>query len=684
MTGGGELAAVFQARRSGGTTKKAEVTVESTTSSSSSGELAAILQARKKIANGDSGSSNTMTPPRPTAVAATTPLASPSSVVAPSTISTPKAKSTPKFPLSSPNTSTTPSTTTTPLTSASPVRNKTLTATFESRDLEVGIPTPGFLQDVRKNLKRPGEKKIVANLPAATATTAAKGGVASGGSATAEKVKQTIVQEQRDEGEGGLASSSSSSTKTSSTRDQSHQDLMASRRSRMVASRSAKSDNSVGGGTPTNKINVNNNNNAFRSPAKSDNSIGGGGTPTNKTAKSNILSINASTQSSGTSSVGGTPAAPVTPASARREKLRAKIRASSSTNRFRNNNGLQILQTDLSADDVSSSGKIIISSPTKDEFEMSFFDANHPPGPAIPDLDRTNIGNDQRQKIIKKVQQTNHFELRTDSIDSIYKDLHATSTGSTLKTANNSSLSSGFRDRDCHRASTPKICGSQHSEYDEKDVYEEKKYSMVGGVGTHRRESSHGSSDPYNHLQPYAVTRSPSQGSQMSAITTPSCFPQDHVVAYPTASGGQHGVNKPILEAIDSFGNSASGSTPTSKSTNEEMIHLREQMKEFKQKLAEKDAIISQLMKRISDLEQSNPLGKVVVGGGYQQQPPPRSSFGTDDNASAFSTPNPVVSLSSKTSNKGGHPVGRKPFNNLASQSVQSIVRSTERKKFVC
>mmetsp|Transcript_37790 Transcript_37790/g.77321 ORF Transcript_37790/g.77321 Transcript_37790/m.77321 type:complete len:685 (-) Transcript_37790:167-2221(-) len=684
MSGGGELAAVFQARRSGGTTKKAEVTVESTTSSSSSGELAAILQARKKIANGDSGSGNTMTPPRPTAVAATTPLASPSSVVAPSTISTPKAKSTPKFPLSSPNTSTTPSTTTTPLTSASPVRNKTLTATFESRDLEVGIPTPGFLQDVRKNLKRPGEKKIVANLPAATATTAAKGGVASGGSATAEKVKQTIVQEQRDEGEGGLASSSSSSTKTSSTRDQSHQDLMASRRSRMVASRSAKSDNSVGGGTPTNKINVNNNNNAFRSPAKSDNSIGGGGTPTNKTAKSNILSINASTQSSGTSSVGGTPAAPVTPASARREKLRAKIRASSSTNRFRNNNGLQILQTDLSADDVSSSGKIIISSPTKDEFEMSFFDANHPPGPAIPDLDRTNIGNDQRQKIIKKVQQTNHFELRTDSIDSIYKDLHATSTGSTLKTANNSSLSSGFRDRDCHRASTPKICGSQHSEYDEKDVYEEKKYSMVGGVGTHRRESSHGSSDPYNHLQPYAVTRSPSQGSQMSAITTPSCFPQDHVVAYPTASGGQHGVNKPILEAIDSFGNSASGSTPTSKSTNEEMIHLREQMKEFKQKLAEKDAIISQLMKRISDLEQSNPLGKVVVGGGYQQQPPPRSSFGTDDNASAFSTPNPVVSLSSKTSNKGGHPVGRKPFNNLASQSVQSIVRSTERKKFVC
>ena len=542
---------------------------------------------------------------------------------------------------------------------------------------------------MRKNLKRPGEKKIVANLPAATIA-AAKGGVASGGSATAEKAKQTIVQEQRDEGEGGLASSSSSSTsKTSSTRDQSHQDLMAARRSRMVASRSAKSDNSVGGGTPTNKININNNNNnnAFRSPTKSDNNIGGGGTPTNKTAKSKILSINASTTPSGTSSVGGTPGTPVTPASARREKLRAKIRASSSSNhRFRNNNGqLDNLQTDLSADDVSSSGKIIISSPTKDEFEMSFFDANHPPGPAIPDLDRNNIGNDQRKKIIKKVQQTNHFELRTDSIDSIYKDLHATSTGSTLKTANNSSLSSGFRDRDCHRASTPKICGSQHSEYDEKDVYEEKKYAMVGGgVGTHRRESSHCSSDPYNHLQPYAVTRSPSQGSQMSAITTPSCFPQDHVVAYPTASGGQHGVNKPILEAIDSFGNSASGSTPTSKSTNEEMIHLREQMKEFKQKLAEKDAIISQLMKRISDLEQSNPLGKVVVGGGYQQQPPPRSSFGTDDNASAFSTPNPVVSLSSKISNKGGHPVGRKPFNNLASQSVQSIVRSTERKKFVC
>ncbi len=680
MSGGGELAAVFQARRSGGgsvtTNKKMEATVETTTSSLSSGELAAIFQVRKKMANGDVGSSNITTPPRPvpTAVAAatTTPL-SPS----------PVAKDTPKFPLPSPKATTTPATT--KLVSASPIRNKTLTATFESRDLEVGIPTPGFLQDMRKNLKKPGEKKVVtsslsaAKAAATVSTAGTRGGAASGGDDTVEKTKQTIAPEQRDEGEGGLtsASSSSSSAKLSSTtaREQSHQDLMAARRSRMVASRSARSDKSVssGSGAPasnnnkttsgnTSSLNNNNNNNTSRS-AKSDNSIGGG-TPTNKNKSKTLLPIKTSTPTGPTSSAGGTSTlTPGTPASARREKLRARVRASSSSSSTHHlktttptaqsnlrNGQLDKLQTDLSADEVSSPGKVFISSPTKDEFEMSFFDANHP-GPTIPDFDEN--GNDQRQKLMK---QAPSMELRTDSVDSMYKDLHTTSTGSTLKTANNSSASRDFR----HRASTPKICGSQQS------VYDEQKYTMAGGDhnANHRRESSNGSSDPYNHLQPYAVTRSPSQGSQMSAITTPSCFPQDNP-AYPSASGGQHGMNAPvILEAITSF-----GSTPTSKSSHEEIMHLREQMKEFKQKLAEKDAIISQLMRRISDLEQGHP----------------RTSFGTGNNASAFSSPK--ASASTKVSNsKGGHTGDsrRKPFNNLASQSVQSNVRSTEMKKFVC
>lgn len=644
MSGGGELAAVFQARRSGGgvTAKKVEATV----STSPSEELAAILQVRKQMANGDAVNNNPTTPPRKVqaAVAALTTPVPPS----------PVAKDCPKFPLPSPKATTTPPATT--MVSASPVRNKTLTATFESRDLEVGIPTPGFLQDMRKNLKKPGEKKVVSSSlsPTKATATGVRGSVANGGDDTAEKMKQTIVPEQRDEGEGGLATaSSSSSAKTASTtaREQSHQDLMAARRSRMVASRNARSDKSVSsaGGNST----TSNNKAASGNTLSINNNSIGGGTPTNKTIKNKtFLSIKTpSTPTGTTSSAGGASAntpktlTPITPSSARREKLRARVRASSSSSL--KTAPLSKLQTDSSADDLSSPGKVVISSPTKDEFEMSFFDANHQ-GPPIPDFDEH--GNDQRQKLMK---QSHSMELRADSNESMYKDLHTTSTGSTLKTANNSSASrTDFR----HRASTPKICGSQQSEYDEQ------KYTMGGG-DSHRRESSQVSSDPYNHLQPYAVTRSPSQGSQMSAITTPSCFPQDNV-AFPSASGGQHGLNAPvILEAITSF-----GSTPTSRSSNEETMHLREQMKEFKQKLAEKDAIISQLMKRISDLEQGHPV----------------ASLGTGNNASAFSSPK--ASVSAKMSNsKGGHTdIRRKPFNNLASQSVQSIVRSTEMKKFVC
>jgi len=678
MAGGGELAAVFQARR------VSKSKVEEVEASSTSGELAAVFQARKKVNNNHGDDDNAVTPaPRPPAAVVAAPL-TPSSVVG--------------LPMSSPNKGKVvgvtnnkyrptlpllPSPNTTPDTSASVTRNKALTAKFESRDLEAGIPTSGFLQDARKNLKKPGEKKVVVannNNPAAAVT-----GLARASSAEKAKLQTDVqvqeqtavqVQEQRDEGEGGLASSSS--TKTTSSRDQSHQDLMAARRSRMVALRSAKSDNIVGGGS------------------------GGGGTSTNnnKTAANNStsLSINTSTSSVETPTLAlnnqKSPPPPATPASARREKLRARVRAnshhhlkpkSSSQSTSQDN-----LRTDFS-DELSaelSAGKIYITSPKQEEFEMSFFEANHR-GP-IPDFD--NNGNDQYQQKQKLLQQTQpHFQLRTDSVESIYKDLHTTSTGSTLKTANNSSQHSGggvddiigFRE---HNASTPKISGSQHSVYEEEEGVEEK-YVMVGGrkiarpVGIHRRESSNGSTDQYNHLTPYALSRSPSQGSQMSAITNPSCFSQENI-AFPSLKKYRAHV-KPILE-VDSFGNSASGST-ANKSGNEETIHLREQMKEFKKKLDEKDAIISQLMKRISDLEQGNSFGKLAAGGGYHQQPPPRSSYSTDGNSvSAFSTPNPVILSPKLVSNMGRYSGDRRdPFNNSSSQSVQSLT-STDRKKFVC
>ena len=649
MAGGGELAAVFQARR---VTKKVE---EET--AASSGELAAVFQARRKGDDNDDGNNTiSMTSPRSSSSSvgggalATTPV-SPSSVALPST---PKsnggggsggngsgAANNSKYQLPSLSSPMSPDI------SASATRNKALTAKFESRDLEAGIPTPGFLQDVRKNLKKPGEKKVVAPSPSATSVT-------STAPTESKSSKMKTFQEQRDEGEG--MPSSSSSSKASSGREQSHQDLMAARRSRMVATRSTKSAAA-----------------AATAPAPP--------------ADSGLVN-NSSISSGDNQNI--SKSAPTTPS--RKDKLRARVRA----NHLKS---LTPVQSKIDPDELSV-GKVYISSPTNDEFELSFFETNHPS--PIPELNDGGGHGDQKQKLMQQ-----HFELRSESIDSVYKDLHTTSTGSTIKTANNSSAnnssavsgvgggvadSTAFRE---HNASTPKISGSQHSRYDneEEGVYDET-FAMVDPTnrarpgGLHHRETSMGSVDEYNLSQPFAVTRSPSQGSQLSAITTPSCFPQDNI-SFPAFGSNGHARSmsnnwtheKPILEINESFGHSASGSTGKH-SGNDEM---REQMMEFKKKLEEKDAIISQLMKRISDLEQGNSF----VGGGYRQQPPPRTS-GIDDSASAFSTPNPVNLSPRMTNNKqlssprGSMSSPRGKFN--SSSSVQSgSGRSTPGdRKFVC
>jgi hypothetical protein len=630
MTGGGELAAVFQARR---VTKKVE---EET--AASSGELAAVFQARKKIGDDNDDGNNTisMTSPRSSSSSvgggalATTPV-SPPSVALPSTPKSNGGGSANNNKYQLPSLSSPMS----PDISASATRNKALTAKFESRDLEAGIPTPGFLQDVRKNLKKPGEKKVAPPPPSVTSVSS---------TAPAEsKSKMKTFQEQRDEGEG-MPSSSSSSSKASSGREQSHQDLMAARRSRMVATRSAAA--------------------AAAAPADSG------------------LVVNSSSISSGDNQ-NVSKSAPTTPS--RKDKLRARVRA----NHLKS---LTPVQSKLDPDELSV-GKVYISSPTNDEFELSFFETNHPS--PIPELNDGDGHGNQKQKLLKQTQQ--HFVLGSESIDSVYKDLHTTSTGSTIKTANNSSannssaVSGGVSDRTAfreHNASTPKISGSQHSQYDDEEevVYGPTNRARPGGL--HHRETSMGSVDEYNLSQPFAVTRSPSQGSQLSAITTPSCFPQDNI-SFPAFGNNGHARSmsnnwtheKPILEINESFGHSASGSTGKH-SGNDEM---REQMMEFKKKLEEKDAIISQLMKRISDLEQGNSF----VGGGYRQQPPPRTS-GMDDSASAFSTPNPV-NLSPRINNnkqisspRGSMSSPRGKFN--SSSSVQSgSGRSTPGdRKFMC
>lgn len=126
--------------------------------------------------------------------------------------------------------------------------------------------------------------------------------------------------------------------------------------------------------------------------------------------------------------------------------------------------------------------------------------------------------------------------------------------------------------------------------------------------------------------QAYPFRHSPSQMSQMSAITTPSCFPQDYFV--PGSAQRMLGdLQQPVLFS-DAVGNkdspigleNKSGDSPGIRGTGERLSAFsprleaenqrqREQLGSMARKLEEKDAIISQLMKRISDLESMNISG---------------------------------------------------------------------------
>lgn len=118
------------------------------------GELAALLARRAKVSDGEiSGARegadeevNSLAPAAPSPAAAKrsiAPLTQPKLLMSPSSSSSPS-----------------PSPTRDPVHVTTPMRNDELKAVFEERNLEAGIPTPAFLVNARKNLKKPGSKHV--------------------------------------------------------------------------------------------------------------------------------------------------------------------------------------------------------------------------------------------------------------------------------------------------------------------------------------------------------------------------------------------------------------------------------------------------------------------------------------------------------------------------------------------
>ncbi len=568
---------------------------------------------------------------------------------------------------------------------STPVRNDELKAMFEERNSEAGIPTPSFLVNARKNLKKPGSKEPPTISPG-------RGGTVTKCDHSNPKPTPACSSDNAtpsDEIAAPIPSCGGSGTSSNSKRNN---DIVA-RRSRINTARSSTSSvtsqasHSSEHAGPAVKMDV--------SSLSGDNTTN----PKNNFGRANSDSmsnqetitarrsrINASRTSS-TSSASSTSSLPINKGSAvghadvklkkaptaqmRRQMMASKIRTSrSNPPDGSEKNSKQQQQQQQSNDSDSSVPRTAIISPKRDEFEVLFADD-----------DLTSPGDESMDSIVKEM-----HDMHGSLLNGSYSTAASTATmptnnvhrhlkidGTVSDTANPNTPEKSR----IHNASTPKIRGNgnyKRENYDDGGVGGMRGSAFVGAIPSARQlprgaeaGSSHQyQSSPSHHLpkrrtnslplhqeqnqaatedyvphelsqkltpcrtnlhdqlpQAYPFHQSPSQMSQLSAITTPSCFPQEYLIpgSIPPRLFGD--LQQPLLinetdrikgspiglektgAALDALGPSErlSAFSPRLEVENQRQ---REHLSTMARKLEEKDAIISQLMKRISDLESMN------------------------------------------------------------------------------
>ena len=571
---------------------------------------------------------------------------------------------------------------------STPVRSDELKAVFEERNLEAGIPTPSFLVNARKNLKKPGSKEPPTISPV-------RGGTVTTCNYSNPKHTPACSSDNAIPSDAPLPPSGGGGTSSNSKRNN---DIVA-RRSRINASRSSTS--SVTSQASSSSENVGPAVTMAVSSLSGDSRISEGVTTNSRNnfgrADSDSASnqetiaarrsrINASRTTSSTSSALSTPSQPInkdsavgqgdgkpkaSPAQMRRQMMVSKIRTSrSNPPGGSENNSKQQQQQQQSNDSDSSVPRTAIISPKRDEFEVLFADD-----------DFVSPGDESIDSIVKEM-----HDMHESLLNGSYSTAASTATMPTnnvhrhlmidntvIDTANPNTPEKSR----IHNASTPKIRGNgnyKRENYDDIGMGGMRGSAFVGGTPSARqlqRGADAGSSHQYqsspSHHSPkrrtnslplhqeqnqvatedylphelsqkqtphrtnlhdqlpqaYPFRQSPSQMSQMSAITTPSCFPQEYLIpgsAPPRLFGD---LQQPLLindtvrnrgspiglekagSALDAVGPSErlSAFSPRLEVENQRQ---REQLNTMAKKLEEKDAIISQLMKRISDLESMN------------------------------------------------------------------------------
>jgi len=474
-----------------------------------------------------------------------------------------------------------------PVRIASIAENEEVKAIFDERNLEAGIPTPAFLLNVRANLKKPGStppapKSIVHPL-------AGSANITNGKSSNSDAVSvssDTSAPVDRSKGEVGQLAS---------------QLALNARRRRMVAARSSASSvtsavsdqKNLSIVTDVNNIDVNEV--AVTSPTK---------TTSPRTAMSE---------------------------KARRGKLLSKVRAS----QIAANNTSSKPQ--LHAPDGF---KTQIHSPKSDEYEVLF--ANYDFGDNDDINSQTLVPMDE-SPMIPQQKHKSLITIADGSNSTVVSGMGSTLTVPTnneSRSINSSNLAYDKRNAipekstmKIHNASTPKTRGSLRREIYQSPGKNSPKQRLPSMQEQQHMETDDSLVEPPQlsstpHSFPvYPMRQSPSQLSQMSGITTPSCFPQD-LLAQSGGSGGTSFIQLqqpmliggPILEScsrsssVDEVvmnvgGDDIVGSGPGNRISafssivDTENRRLREQLGKLTQRLDEKDAIISQLMKRIGDLE---------------------------------------------------------------------------------
>ncbi|KAL3809710.1 hypothetical protein ACHAXA_009404 [Cyclostephanos tholiformis] len=638
-----ELAALFARRMEGGPLLP-PITAPPPSSKS---ELAAVLERR---AAGGSIPAPSPVPPQAegNAPGRIVSLSSPPAIPTRKTISTP-----PRTPVASPlpRESTRDTPVEEPVRIVSTAENEELRAKFDERNLEAGIPTPALLANVRNNLKKPGS---------ATATSVKSSSLPafshhdenSPPCPVYQLVKRTSFPKAQVEGEQKSHKSHPHPTNSAASMI----DVTVKEKAESPVSKPCSSsdvDMPLDEKAPS-EPSDNNKTNSFardRSNSDSQHSL--------SARRRRIVASRSSADSaaSGTYTSDLNNSSIATSASDRREKMIAKVRASQSsvTDDCKN-----ISNQSQQNDGADSPVDVFIVSPKRDEFEVLFAEHDFKETSFIGTFPNEANSWDSISKEIHILNDaqlnesnitagspgastatlpTNNVEPRVKNTSSMRQPIHsATENGKINWTTPEKTR--------IQNASTPKIRGNgshRRENYYNKEAGGSKKLQSFQlsqhhkSMPSFREQRGKETEDenlpgeqmsiPHNFAPPYQFRQSPSQLSQMSGITTPSCFPQESIYFAPSSAPSNLHMQLPMLfgspipescSASSSFvdpgnnmgsgniGGPGAGLSAFSSGMEVENRRLRELLGIMTQKLEEKDAIVSQLMKRIGDLEAMN------------------------------------------------------------------------------